>query len=140
MGSTVHFAMVTLRFRPEWFKARTTLGYGHDWPVDWREMWRYYGEVEQALKIAGPVRYPWGPHRPRYPYRAHELNAAARVLARGSEALGIKWAPTPLATLVRAARRRASLRLSRLLHRRLLDQREAECLDHLDSARPRRGC
>jgi len=98
-GSTVHFAMVTLRFRPEWFKARTTLGYGHDWPVDWREMWRYYGEVEQALKIAGPVRYPWGPHRPRYPYRAHELNAAARVLARGSEALGIKWAPTPLATL-----------------------------------------
>ena len=25
-GSTVHFAMVSLRFRPEWFKARTALG------------------------------------------------------------------------------------------------------------------
>ncbi len=27
-------------------------------------------EVEQALKISGPVTYPWGPKRPRYPYRA----------------------------------------------------------------------
>ena len=98
-GSTVHFAMVSLRFRPEWFKARSLLGYGVDWPLDWREMWRYYGEVEEALKISGPVRYPWGPRRPRYPYRPHELNAAATVLARGAEALGIAWAPTPLATV-----------------------------------------
>jgi choline dehydrogenase-like flavoprotein len=98
-GSTVHFAMVSLRFRPEWFRSRTALGYGVDWPLDWREMWRYYREVEQALKISGPVRYPWGPPRPRYPYRAHELNAAALVLARGADALGIGWSPTPLATL-----------------------------------------
>jgi choline dehydrogenase-like flavoprotein len=98
-GSTVHFAMVSLRFRPEWFKARAKLGYGADWPLDWREMWDYYREVEQALKIAGPVNYPWGPKRPRYPYRPHELNAAALVLAEGAEALGIAWSPTPLATL-----------------------------------------
>lgn len=98
-GSTVHFAMVSLRFRPEWFKARTQLGYGADWPLDWREMWSYYEEVEQALKISGPITYPWGPKRPRYPYRAHELNAAALVLAKGAEALGIAWTPTPLATI-----------------------------------------
>jgi choline dehydrogenase-like flavoprotein len=98
-GSTVHFAMVSLRFRPEWFRSRSVLGYGADWPLDWREMWRYYAQVEDALKISGPVNYPWGPKRPRYPYRAHELNAAALVLARGAEALGIDWAATPLATL-----------------------------------------
>jgi choline dehydrogenase-like flavoprotein len=98
-GSTVHFAMVSLRFRPEWFKSRSVLGYGADWPLDWREMWRYYAQVEDALKISGPVNYPWGPKRPRYPYRAHELNAAALVLARGAEALGIDWSATPLATL-----------------------------------------
>ncbi|AXF11496.1 GMC family oxidoreductase [Paraburkholderia sp. SIMBA_055] len=98
-GSTVHFAMVSLRFRPEWFKSRALLGYGADWPLDWREMWQYYSQVEDALKIAGPVNYPWGPKRPRYPYRAHELNAAAMVLARGCEALGIGWSATPLATL-----------------------------------------
>lgn len=98
-GSTVHFAMVSLRFRPEWFKSRSLLGYGVDWPLDWREMWSYYTEVEQTLKISGPVNYPWGPKRPRYPYRAHELNAAALVLAEGAEALGIGWSHTPLATL-----------------------------------------
>jgi choline dehydrogenase-like flavoprotein len=98
-GSTVHFAMVALRFRPEWFKARTRLGYGADWPVSWQEMWRYYDEVEDALKIAGPVRFPWGPPRRRYPYRPHEVNAAGLVLARGAEKLGIKWCPTPLATV-----------------------------------------
>src|SRR5690242_3391377 len=98
-GSTVHFAMVSLRFRPEWFKCRTLLGYGVDWPVDWREMWHYYGEVVQALKISGPITYPWGPKRPRYPYRAHEVNAAGWVLAKGCEALGIEWTETPLATI-----------------------------------------
>ena len=33
-GSTTHFQMVSLRFRPDWFKARSRLGYGVDWPVD----------------------------------------------------------------------------------------------------------
>lgn len=98
-GSTVHFAMVSLRFRPDWFKSRSLLGYGADWPIDWREMWHYYAQVEQALSISGPLTYPWGPKRPRYPYRAHELNAAALVLARGAEAMGIDWTPTPLATV-----------------------------------------
>lgn len=98
-GSTVHFAMVSLRFRPEWFKSRTLLGYGADWPIGWKEMWRYYTEVERALTISGPLTYPWGPKRPRYPYRAHPLNAAADYLARGAEALGIGWTETPLATL-----------------------------------------
>ena len=137
-GSTVHFAMVSLRFRPEWFSARTLLGYGADWPIDWREMWRYYAEVEQALKIAGPVSYPWGPKRPRYPYRAHELNAAALALAEGCEALGIDWTRDAAGDAVGAARAGASLRLSRLLRHRLLHQRQAERAGHLDSAR-RRG-
>ena len=98
-GTTVHFQMVALRFRPEWFKSRSKLGYGHDWPVDWREMWRYYAEAEEAMKIAGPIRYPWGPKRGRYPYREHELSASALVLAKGCDAMGVKWAPTPTASL-----------------------------------------
>ncbi|MDQ2805135.1 MAG: GMC family oxidoreductase [Pseudomonadota bacterium] len=98
-GSTVHFAMVSLRFRPAWFKSRTELGYGADWPLDWREMWDYYRKAELALTISGPINYPWGPPRPRYPYRAHQLNAAAFVLAEGCEKLGYKWTETPLATV-----------------------------------------
>ncbi|MBE7210640.1 MAG: GMC family oxidoreductase [Gluconacetobacter diazotrophicus] len=98
-GSTVHYAMVSLRFRPEWFRSRTALGYGADWPIDWREMWHYYGRAERDLGISGPLSYPWGPKRPRYPFRAHEMNGAAEVLARGCEAQGYRWSETPLATL-----------------------------------------
>ncbi|TAL87205.1 MAG: GMC family oxidoreductase [Rhodanobacter sp.] len=103
-GSTVHFAMVSLRFRPEWFKCRSMLGYGADWPVDWREMWHYYDEVEQALSIAGPVNYPWGPPRKRYPYRSHELNAAALVLARNVVVAGYAI-ETPRLLLISANQR-----------------------------------
>ena len=98
-GSTVHYAMVALRFRPEWFKSRTTLGYGADWPISWEEMWHYYGIAERQINISGPLTYPWGPKRPRYPYRAHELNTAGKLLAKGCEAIGIDWTETPLATL-----------------------------------------
>ena len=137
-GSTVHFAMVSLRFRPEWFKSRSLLGYGADWPLDWREMWRYYGEVEEALKVAGPVSYPWGPKRPRYPYRAargERRRPGAREGLRGARhRLGADAARHPLGP----ARRGASLRLSRLLHARLLDQRQAERARHLAAARARR--
>ena len=49
-GSTVHFAMVSLRFRPEWFKSRSLLGYGADWPLDWREMWNYYARGRRGAE------------------------------------------------------------------------------------------
>ncbi len=140
-GSTVHYAMVSLRFRPEWFKARSKLGYGADWPIAWREMWHYYAEAERQIGIAGPISYPWGPKRPRYPYRAHELNEAAKLLAKGCEALGIGWTETPLATVSAPhARRRAvvALHVSRLLPLRLLDQRQAIGADGVDPARARR--
>ena len=98
-GSTVHFTMVSLRFRPEWFRSRSALGYAVDWPLTYEEIEPYYREVEQALKLAGPVSYPWGPPRGRYPYRPHEVNAAGLVLARGCRQMGIDWVPAPLATL-----------------------------------------
>jgi choline dehydrogenase-like flavoprotein len=98
-GSTVHFTMVTLRWRPEWFKARTIFGYGHDWPLGYSDLERYYREVEETLQISGPVNYPWGPPRGSYPRRQHDVNASGQVFARGAEKLGIPWVAAPLATL-----------------------------------------
>ena len=98
-GSTVHYTMIALRWRPEWFRCRSTLGYGRDWPIGFDELEPYYEEAEEALKISGPISYPWGKRRKRYPYRAHPVNAAGLVLARGCEGIGVKWSPLPLATL-----------------------------------------
>lgn len=98
-GSTLHFTMLALRFRPEWFKSNTLLGYGVDWPVTWPQMEPYYEEAEDMLQVSGPLSYPWGPPRRRYPRRPHPLSASAEVLARGCERMGIAWTPTPIATL-----------------------------------------
>jgi choline dehydrogenase-like flavoprotein len=98
-GSTVHFSMISLRFRPEWFRARSVLGYGVDWPLSYDELAPYYEEAERALAIAGPLRYPWGPPHRRYPYREHEMNAAGLVLARGAERMNVAWSSVPLATV-----------------------------------------
>jgi choline dehydrogenase-like flavoprotein len=98
-GSTVHFSMISLRMRPDWFQSRSRLGYGVDWPIAYHELAPYYEEAEQALAISGPVRYPWGPPHRRYPYREHEMNAAGLILARGAERMGVPWAPVPLATV-----------------------------------------
>jgi choline dehydrogenase-like flavoprotein len=98
-GSTVHFTMVTLRWRPDWFQSRSRLGYALDWPLGYQDLEGYYREVEEALQIAGPLRYPWGPPRGSYPRRQHDLNASAQLLARGAEKLGVPWVAAPLATL-----------------------------------------
>ena len=87
-------------------------------------MWNYYGIAEKQINISGPLTYPWGPERPRYPYRAHELNTAGKLLAKGCEAIGIDWTETPLATLrplTPGRREKPALRLSRVLPVRLHD-------------------
>ena len=45
-------------------------------------------EVEQALKISGPVTYPWGPKRPRYPYRPHETERRRPGAGEGRRSAG----------------------------------------------------
>jgi choline dehydrogenase-like flavoprotein len=103
-GSTVHYSMIAMRAHPEDFR-RLSLegeiaGAGvRDWPLTFEDLEPYYEEVEEALQIAGPTRYPWGRRRRRYPQREHELNASAEVLVRGCTKLGIPVAPAPIATL-----------------------------------------
>ena len=40
------------------------------------------GGRDAQINISGPLTYPWGPKRPRYPYRAHELNEPANCSPR----------------------------------------------------------
>jgi choline dehydrogenase-like flavoprotein len=103
-GSTVHYSMIKMRAHPADFRrlsldgevAGTNLC---DWPISFEDLEPYYEEVEEALQIAGPTRYPWGKRRRRYPQREHELNASANMLVTGCTKLGIPAAPAPVSTL-----------------------------------------
>ena len=46
---------------PSTSRARSLLGYGADWPIDWREMWDYYDQVERALSHLRPALLSLGP-------------------------------------------------------------------------------
>jgi choline dehydrogenase-like flavoprotein len=70
-----------------------------DWPLTYEDLEPYYDEVEEALQIAGPVRYPWQRRLHRFPQREHQLNASANMLVRSCSALGIPVAAAPVATL-----------------------------------------
>jgi choline dehydrogenase-like flavoprotein len=68
-GSTVHFAMVSLRFGPHRFKARSQLGYGADWPIGaaslaLTEYWNYSDEGKDfaggyCFMSQGPLPVAW---------------------------------------------------------------------------------
>ena len=137
-GSTVHFQMVTLRLRPEWFSRESKLGYGRDWPVDWQEMWRYYDEVEDALKISGPVLIPGARRAGAIPTGARDQRRRPRP--RKGRKRSASNGRDPARDAFCAARPRASVRLSRLLQDRLLDQRQAVRARHLCSPGARGGC
>ena len=140
-GSTVHFAMVSLRFRPEWFRSRTLLGYGADWPIDWREMWSYYAEVEQALKIAGPGQLSLGAEAPALSVSRARTECRRTGPGRRLRRDGHRLERDAVGDAVGATRTGAPVRLSRLLRHRLLHQCQAERAGHLDPARggSRRG-
>ncbi len=136
-GSTVHFAMVSLRFRPDWFKSRSTLGYGADWPVDWREMWDYYTRAERALAISGPITYPWGPRRAALSLSRASVERGRRPAGAGGGGDGLFLDGDAAGDRFGPARRFAALRLSRILPVRLLDERQAEPASDLHPARDR---
>ena len=103
-GGTVHYSMVKMRAHPEDFRRRTLEGEIAgaelcDWPITFEDLEHYYEEVEEALQIAGPTRYPWGRRRRRFPQREHELNASANMLVIGCTKLGVPVAPAPVSTL-----------------------------------------
>ena len=111
-----------------------------DWPLDWREMWTYYAEVENALKISGPVNYPWGPKRPRYPVPGARTQCPGAGAGRRSRSARHRLVADAVSDSVGAARPFSALRLSRHVRNRLLHQRQTKRAHRLAAARARRRC
>ena len=98
-GSTLHYTAYTPRAQPDDFHLHRDFCVGFDWPLGHADLAPYYDELEAFLGVSGPSPYPWGPPRPAYPLGPLPLNAAAQLMARGCEALGIKASPAANAAL-----------------------------------------
>ena len=60
--------MISLRLRPEWFRARTLLGYGDDWPITYDELAPYYRAGRAGAERRRPGALSVGTARARrYP-------------------------------------------------------------------------
>jgi choline dehydrogenase-like flavoprotein len=94
-GSMIHYAGYTPRFHPSDFRTATTDGVGADWPIDYRDLKRYYELIEAELPVAGED-WPWGdPHS--YPHHAHPVGGNGEIFQRGAAALGIPARVGPVA-------------------------------------------
>jgi choline dehydrogenase-like flavoprotein len=99
-GTTLHFTAYVPRPRPEDFRLHTLRGAGCDWPIGYVDLERYYDEVEEFLGVSGPSPYPWGPPRKKpYPLAPLPLNAAAELMRRGCETIGMRTSPAANAAL-----------------------------------------
>ena len=99
-GSTLHYTAYTPRPHPADLALRTEFGVGMDWPVGFDALEPYLDEAEQFLGVSGPNPYPWGPPRKQgYPLPPLPLNAAAQLMQRGAEAVGIQTSPAANAAL-----------------------------------------
>jgi len=99
-GSTLHYTAYTPRAQPDDLRLHSEFGVGCDWPLSYDDLEPYYDELETFLGISGPSPYPWGPPRKTsYPLAPLPLNAAAQLMARGCEKIGIKTSPAANAAL-----------------------------------------
>ena len=58
-GLALHWGGACNRFSEEDLRLKSMYGLAVDWPIDWKELERYYCEAERALNVAGePSPYP----------------------------------------------------------------------------------
>jgi choline dehydrogenase-like flavoprotein len=101
-GSTLHYTAYTPRAQPDDLRLHSEFGQGHDWPLEFAELERYYDQIEPFLGVSGPAEYPWGPPRnSRYRHPPLPLNGAAELMQRGCASLGLKTSPAANAALSR---------------------------------------
>jgi choline dehydrogenase-like flavoprotein len=101
-GSTLHYTAYTPRAQPDDLRLYSEFGQGHDWPLEFAELEGYYEQIEPFLGISGPAEYPWGPpRRSAYRHPPLPLNAAAQLMQRGCQSLGLNTSPAANAALSR---------------------------------------
>ena len=97
-GSALHWGGVCNRFSEEDTRLKSMYGLSVDWPIEWKELERYYCEAERRIGVSGepsPLTEDW--RSEPYPMTAMPMTWNLIQLKAWAEQSGIKFWTTPQA-------------------------------------------
>jgi len=97
-GSAMHWGGTCNRFSEEDLRLKSMYGLYVDWPLEWKELEKYYCEAERRLGVSGePSPLPEDARSEPYPMQAMELTYNLLELKKWGEKIGIPFWSTPQA-------------------------------------------
>jgi glucose dehydrogenase len=97
-GSALHWGGTCNRFSEEDLRLKSMYGLYTDWPIEWRELERYYCEAERRLGVSGePSPLPEDWRSEPYPMAPMDLTHNLLELKKWGEKTGIPFWGTPQA-------------------------------------------
>jgi glucose dehydrogenase len=97
-GLALHWGGACNRFSEEDLRLRSMYGLAVDWPIEWRDLERYYCEAERRLNVSGePSPYPGDRRTEPYPQGPIPLSYNLQVLKGWAEKSGLKFSSLPMA-------------------------------------------
>ena len=97
-GSALHWGGVCNRFSEEDTRLRSMYGLAVDWPIEWKELEKYYCEAERRIGVSGepsPLKEDW--RSEPYPMPAMTPTFNLKQLQGWAEQSGIPFWTTPQA-------------------------------------------
>jgi quinoprotein glucose dehydrogenase len=97
-GLALHWGGACNRFSEEDLRLKSMYGLAADWPIEWKELERYYCEAERRLHVAGePSPYPGDERSQPYPQGPIPLSFNLQILKQWAETSGLKFNSLPMA-------------------------------------------
>lgn len=97
-GSALHWGGVTNRFSEEDLRLKSLYGLAVDWPLEWKDLEKFYCEAERRIGVAGePGPLPEDRRSEPYPMPAMALSWNLKQLKAWGEKSGIPFWATPQA-------------------------------------------
>ena len=97
-GSALHWGGVCNRFSEEDTRLKSLYGLATDWPIEWKELERYYCEAERRIGVSGepsPLAEDW--RSEPYPMKPMPMTWNLIQLKSWAEKSGIRFWTTPQA-------------------------------------------
>src|SRR5713101_9504821 len=97
-GLALHWGGACNRFSEEDLRLKSIYGLAVDWPLEWKDLERYYGEAERLLNVSGePSPHPEDRRSEPYPQGPIPLSYNLQTLKAWAEQSGLKFSPLPMA-------------------------------------------